>query len=330
MKKIAFIIALIFLGSNSIFAQVTEGEKTLKEKKSDTLDGWKVGGVFGVNFSQVSLNNWAAGGQSSVSLNGLLNLNANLIKGRSHWDNNLALAYGEVKQGDGDWIKSDDRIVFTSKYGREAGKHWYYAGLIDFKSQMAPGYNYPNDSVKISDFLAPGYFLGALGMDYIPNDKFTLFISPITAKATVVANQTLADAGAFGVEAAEYDANGNKTKDGDQIRMEVGGYLRLLYKTDLMENVSFQTNLDVFSNYAEDPDHLDINWDNLVSMKVNKYITATVSSSLIYDHDVQIQELKANGDPKLNSEGNPIIGPRTQFKYVITVGFQYKFGKVEK
>jgi hypothetical protein len=77
------------------------------------------------------------------------------------------------------------------------------------------------------------------------------------------------------------------------------------------------------------PQNIDVNWDNLLSMKVNKYITANVSTSLIYDDDIDIQESNADGSPKLNSEENPIVGPRTQFKYVIAVGFQYKFGDKE-
>jgi len=324
MKKLLFIIA-VAIGFNG-FAQTTEAEKDLKSQNSDTTNGWKTGGVFGLNGTQVSLTNWAAGGQSSVSINGLFNLYANYKKGNSTWDNNLDLGYGIIKQGGGDWIKSDDRIVLTSKYGQKATKDWYYAGLFNFKSQMAPGYNYPNDSVKISDFLAPGYFLGAIGMDYKPSANFTVFISPITAKLTVVGNSSLADAGAFGVDPAEFNALGVKTKDGASTRLEVGGYIRMMYKRQVMENITYQTNLDLFSNYSDEPSHIDVNWDNLLTMKVNKFINASVSTSLIYDHDVKITETKSDGTIKTDSNGNPLIGPRTQFKYVIAVGFQYKFG----
>lgn len=327
MKKVLLIAASIMLTSVG-FAQTTEAENDLKTQSSDTTDGWKTGGVFGLNFTQVSLSNWAAGGQSSVSLNGIFNVFANYTKGNSSWDNNLDLGYGLVKQGGGDWIKSDDRIIFNSKYGKKATKDWYYAALFNFKSQMTAGYNYPDDSTKISDFMAPGYFLGALGMDYKPDggNNLSLFVSPITAKLTVVSNQDLADAGAFGVDAAEFDAAGMKTKDGESTRLEVGGYIRLLYKRQIMENISYQTNLDLFSNYSEDPSRIDVNWDNLLAMKVNKYINATVSTSLIYDHDVDITETNSDGVVKTDSNGNPLIGPRTQFKYVIAVGFAYKFG----
>ena len=324
MKKITFLIACLF--SIGLFAQTDEKEEDLKNQVEDTIpDGWRTGGVFGATFSQVSLNNWAAGGLSSVSFNSLASLFIHYKQGKNTWDNYLDLGYGIVKQGDGDFIKSDDKIEFTSKYGRKATEHWYYAGLVNFRSQFAPGYNFPNDSVLISDFMAPGYFLGAIGMDYKRGDKLTLFISPITTKLTVVNNQTLADQGAFGVDEAEFDLNGLKTKDGSTTRLEYGGYLRAMYTTPIVENVTFTTNINLFSNYAEDPDHIDVNWDNLLSLKVNDFISASVSTSLIYDHDIDIQELNDDGSPKLD-DGEPIVGPRTQFKYVIAVGFQYQFG----
>jgi len=311
------------------YAQVTDKEKALKSKSADTLDGWKTGGIMNVNFSQVSLNNWAAGGQNSTSINSLFSLFANYKKNNDSWENYLDLGYGLVKQGDEGYIKSDDRIDFTSKYGRKAAEDFYYAALLNFRSQFTGGYNYPNDSVKISDFFAPAYAVGAIGMDYKPNDKFSLFLAPLTAKTTFVGSQMLADQGAFGVEAAKYagdNPDSTKLKDGENIRVELGGYLRFMYQVDITEDISFKTNLNLFSNYLEKPQNIDIGWDNLLSLKVNNFITASVSTSLIYDDDISIIESKSDGSPKLDSEGNKIAGPRTQFKYVIAVGFQYKFG----
>jgi hypothetical protein len=151
-------------------------------------------------------------------------------------------------------------------------------------------------------------------------------LAPLTAKVTVVADQDLADAGSFGVEGAEFDNQGNKTKDGEFLRYEIGGYLRFMYTKKFSDDIKFQTNLNLFSNYAENPGNIDVNWDNLLTMKVNDYISASVSSNLIYDDDIDIQETKSNGNPKFDDNGNPVVGPRTQFKYVIAVGFNYRFG----
>ncbi len=310
MKKIILAIAAIATIGN-ISAQTTEAEKSLKTQSTDTLDGWKIGGVASLNLTQVGLTNWSAGGENSLSVNGLLSLYANLKKGNSTWDNSLDLGYGILQQGDAVIRKTDDKIDFTSKYGQKAFKNWYYAGLVNFKSQMTAGYNYPDDSTEISNFLAPGYLLGAIGMDYKPNEVFNLFISPVNMKMTIVNDQTLADAGAFGVDAAEYDATGMLLTEGKATRSEYGGYLRALLKKEIMKNINLQSKLEFFSNH-EDATHVDVNLEVLIAMKVNKYISATISTQLIYDHDIDI----------LDSDGK--IGPRTQFKEVIGVGISYK------
>ncbi|MBL4592226.1 MAG: DUF3078 domain-containing protein [Flavobacteriales bacterium] len=317
MKKVLIIICCCCV--TSIFSQTTEAEEVLKKQSKDSLEGWKIGGIFSLNLTQVGLTNWSAGGENSISVNGLVSFYANLKKGNSTWDNSLDLAYGILQQGGDAARKTDDKIDFTSKYGQKAFKNWYYAGLINFKSQMSAGYNYPDDSTKISNFMAPAYVLGAIGMDYKPNDNFTLFLSPLTMKMTIVNDQTLADAGAFGVAPAEFDILGNVTTPGKTIRSEYGGYMRAMFKKDIMKNVNFQTKLELFSNYSEEPDHVDVNWEVLIAMKVNKYISATISTQLLYDHDIDIS-VDSNDDGIIDA-----VGPRTQFKEVIGVGISYKF-----
>ena len=94
-----------------------------------------------------------------------------------------------------------------------------------------------------------------------------------------------------------------------------------------MENVNLKSRLELFSSYTQDPTRIDVFWENILAMKVNKYITCNVTTTLIYDHDIDIQELKANGDPKTDKLGNPRIGPRTQFKEVLSIGIAYNFGR---
>jgi len=318
IKKLIF-FSLVSFFSGNIIAQTTEAEATLLKQNKDSLDGWKTGGIISINLTQVSLTNWAAGGNNSVSVNGILSLFANLKKGNSNWDNSLDLAYGMLQQGNENVRKTDDKIDFTSKYGQKAYKNWYYAGLVNFKSQMTVGYNYPDDSTKISNFMAPAYTLVAIGMDYKPSNVFTLFISPLTMKTTFVNDQTLADAGAYGVDPAKYNDLGILTASGKNIRSGYGGYLRAQFKKDVMENINLQSKLELFSNYAENPDHVDVNWEVLIVLKVNKYISATISTQLIYDHDIDIG-VDTNGDDIIDK-----VGPRTQFKEVLGIGLSYKF-----
>lgn len=306
MNKIASIFFVFIVAST--YAQVTDKEGDLRKKNSDTLMGWKTGGTVSLNITQTALSNWAAGGQNSIALNGVVSLYANHRAPKSAWENSLDLGYGTLRQGKvGIWQKTDDKIDAMSKYGRRAFSDWYYSALLNFKTQMMPGYNYPNDSIIISKFMAPGYVLAAVGLEYNKNGKFTAFIAPLTSKNTFVMDPTLSAAGAFGVD------------PGKNVRNEFGGYIRVSYKNDIMENIKLQTKLDLFSNYLDRPQNIDVNWEMLLNMKVNKYISATLTTQLIYDHDIKIN-VDSNGDGVTDR-----IGPRVQFKEILGVGLSYTF-----
>lgn len=280
-------------------------------QEADTVKYWQNSGVLSLNMAQSSFTNWAAGGQNSVALNGLLSLGVNYKNDKSAWDNALTIGYGKMVQQGSDlgWVKTDDRIDFQSKYGRQGSGKWFYSGLMSFKTQMTPGYNYPNTEDKISDLLAPAYLLFSLGMDYKPTPEFSLFLSPLTSKNTFVNDDLLSAAGAFGVE------------PGKKFRSELGAYLNAAYKKDeILKNVNFLTKLDLFSNYLNNPQNIDVSWEMLIVLKVNEFISATVNTHLLYDDDILIKVDEG-------SEGEPIMGKRTQFKEVIGVGLTYKFIK---
>tara|TARA_Y100000766_G_C18899812_1_gene602817 strand:- start:755 stop:1675 length:921 start_codon:yes stop_codon:yes gene_type:complete len=299
--------SIIFLWSGIIFGQISDVENKLKNAtKTDTVKSWKKGALFNLGFNQVTLLNWAAGGNNSISGNGVANFHLNYIGEKCSWENNLVSGYGILKQNLESIQKTDDNIELTSTFGKKATDNWFYSGLLNFKSQFSDGFNYPNDSVKISTFLAPGYLLGAIGMNYKLKEYFTLFVSPITSKTTFVLDETLSKAGAFGVDS-------EKT-----IRNEVGGYLRGNFQKAVMKNVKITSSLGLFSNFIKNPENIDINWDLLILMKVNKFITTTINTNLIYDDDVIITQDK-NGDGI-----NEINGPRIQFKEIIGIGFSYK------
>ena len=315
MMKKTYLFLIFLLYSAITMAQVTEKEDALKTQASGTVLGWKKGGTFTFAFSQVSLSRWAAGGQNSLAFNGLINTYASLKRKSSNWGNSLDLGYGLIHQGGkgAPYQKSDDRIELNSIYGQKASKSWYYAALINFKTQFAPGYNYPNDSTIISNFLAPADLIAALGMDFKPSSKFNCFIAPATGKLIIVDNTELANAGDFGVEPAVLDTAGNVITPGKKKKLEFGGYIRASFRIDLMKNINLMTKADFFSNYLKNPQNIVINWENLISMKINKYISATLSTQLIYDDQAKI---------KLDGNGN--TGPRTQFKEIFGVGFSYK------
>lgn len=341
MKKYISLFAFLFI-TFSIYAQKPDSTqskvdsvqakinvlKAAKDsiKAADTLRYWKKGGLMGINFMQSSFTNWAAGGENALSATALVSLYANYKKDKSTWDNNLDMAYGILQSGTTAVRKNEDKIEFSSKYGRYAfADHWYYTALLSFKSQFDNGYNYPDDSTIVSHFLAPAYVLGAIGLDYkTKNNTFSFFVSPLTSKTTIVNDQRLANEGAFGVDKAEMDTvNGQYVvvKKGKLVRNEFGGYIRIAFNKEVIKNVTVTTKVELFSNYLKNPQNVDVNWELLIGMKVNKFITASISTQMIYDDDipVAVQKTDANGVKYMTT------GPRLQFKEVLAVGLSYKF-----
>ncbi len=296
--------------------------KALRDKPATTVDSakvWTTGGVFQLNFTQVQLVNWAAGGLSSLSGIAQVNAFANKRKGRIAWDNSIALAYGLLAQEGKRTFKSDDRFELNSRYGYQMKGPWYAAAMLQFRSQFTEGFDATNDTVKISNLLAPGYLLFGLGVDYKPNKKLSVYLSPITAKITFVMDQDLADAGNFGVDPAVFDTTGGGIRRGtagENTLFQMGAFLNLTYQTDVAKNIGFMTRLDLFSNYLKEPSNIDVNWEMLWTFKVNSWFAATLNTMLIYDHDINIARTE---------DGVAKFGPTTQFRETLGVGVNFKF-----
>ena len=341
MKR-TIILLFIIAASKCIAARPLDGNGDKKDQPKANYNSdstWRWGGLISVNFSQVAIGEyWAAGGLSSYSLTSLLRLYSNYKKGKTTFDNNFDMGYGIIKQGEMSslssqkWLKSDDKLEANSKIGRQIkDKKISVTALLNFKSQIAPGFNYPDQSKLTSNFLAPGYLVFGGGFDIKPNKGLSIFLAPISSgKITFVNDQALADSGSFGVKPATRSPSGEIISHGSRLRAEFGGFMKVLYKKENLStnadsplhDVSFQSNLDLFSNYLNSPQNVDVNWGMTIGMKVNKFITVTVTTNLIYDNDVSflIEETDSGG----NVTGTH-HGPRVQFKEVLGVGFSYNF-----
>lgn len=306
MKKVISIVAMIFFtGMAALQAQ----------NPADTVKYWKIGGDASLTFGQSALINWSAGGVSQFSLNGLLNFHADYQKDKVLWTNNLIMAYGMYQEKDDQRKKSDDKINFTSNLGYEMAKHWYYSITLGFKTQFDEGFPEDQDTLYNSKFMAPGYISLGLGATYKPNDNLQLILAPATYRMTIVNDERLADYGEYGLDGGDLDTLGIPIPGtGTKIRHELGFQLKFVYSVQIVKNVDFQTNLELFSNYLEDPQNIDVYWDNYFNFTINSWLSAQLTTSLIYDHDIMITD----------KDGN--TGPRTQFKQTFGLGLAYKFG----
>lgn len=277
---------------------------------------WQKGGLATITLSQISFTNWTAGGENSVSGIGNLTAFANRRRGKNTWDNNLEVAYGLLSQG-GDFRKTDDRIDFTSLYNRFLKNEWYYSLMINFKTQILPGYDYPNDSVIISNFLAPAYLLTTMGIEFRPSKKLIMTIAPLSGKITIVADQNLANKGAFGVVEGTFNEILEIFETlGNNLKYELGAFAKFIYNGKLTDNLQLQTKADLFTGYNEKFGNIDINWELKARIKLTEIISMNIMTHLIYDDDVKME---------LDDRGNVVRGPRIQFKEMVGFGFTFMF-----
>ena len=274
--------------------------------------GWSHKGNFGLNFGQSSFTNWAAGGQNTVNGQGIFNYEIHYLKDKFKWDNTLNTALGysyfDFKKKP---IKTDDKIEFTSLATLKATEHLNYGVELAFRSQFAYGFDYTKDSTQyISKFLAPAYISLGLGIEWVPNPHFSLYFSPITGRITIVNDDYLASIGAFGVN--ELDKNDTIVHTNyAKVRYEFGARAVAKFQYPLAKNIDFNSKLELFSNYLKNPQYIDVDWQNMLVLKVNDWLNCNLSTHLIYDRDI----------PFYDEAGLKIEGSKVQFKEVLAVGF---------
>jgi hypothetical protein len=323
--KFPFLI-FIFSLSASAQAPLSQLPDTLKPALKDT--SWKLPGLFSISASQTSLSNWQGGGQDNFNVLSVFNFNPVYKKNDRVWISKIDLQFGLIKPGEAKlYRKSMDQIFLLTKITAPAFRNKFsYSLQTDFRTQFAPGFNYNGDSIvgrATSDFLAPGYVQLALGLDFKPASYFTITFAPVAGKITIVNRQHLADAGAFGVEKALFDTAGNVIAHGKKIRYELGSRLIMKFKKEIMKNINLDSYLDLFSNYQNNPQNIDVVFNNSLTMKINKFFTASVISQMIYDDDI-ITKRDWDRDGAFDKPQD-INGPRLQILSTIAVGFGINF-----
>ena len=276
-----------------------------------------------LNLSEVAFVNWNAGGNNSVSAIGRVRFARNYKFRYIQWNNDLQLKFGWNAQEGRKWRKTDDAIRLSSTFGyrQDTITNWYYSAKLNFNTQFADGFKYPNRNTPISRLMSPGYvFLGA-GASYITEaGKFNLYISPLTHKSTYVLDQELANKGAFGVKKAILDSDGNVIQEGENLFVEVGLLITNKWETEVAKNVLMNHRLNLYTDYLRSFGNVDVDWELNFRFTVNEYISATIGTHVIYDDDILFDEQKAE-DGTVIDPGEP----RIQFKQTLGIGVAYSF-----
>ncbi|MBK6563694.1 MAG: DUF3078 domain-containing protein [Saprospiraceae bacterium] len=219
--------------------------------------------------------------------------------------------------------KSGDLLSVTSSFSEQFSKYFHLTALANAQSQFAPGYSDPyapargRDLVLISEFLAPVVFNLGVGIDYRPNQYMSVYYSPCGLDLLFVRRPELRQQ--FGLE------------EDEATNVTFGSFLNLNYRRQIMKNVVFATKLQLFTNYLknkenpafERPGSIDVQlWQNSLNFNFNKYISFSITTTVIYDEDRQFRLLE--GDDKLG-QNTGATGPRTQYFHNLGLGLNYSF-----
>ena len=306
MKKPLLLVTLIFCFSGMYSQDITinrfrnETSRSIKKDSDTSRWNWKRGGLFSFNLAQGSLSNWASGGDNfSLTVNGYFNYFFFFRKGRHNWDNNVDVNLGFVQSTSLGSRKNDDRFDYLSKYGYKmdtVGK-WYLSTLFNFRSQFFDGYTYSNNVGDFSSsFLSPAYLILSVGFDYKPSPNLSVFMSPLTSRSTIVSNNKLAEKGVYGIPPGEHSLK------------EIGAFATVNYNNTIAKNITYKGRIDLFSNYQNQAQNVDLYMTNLFSFKINRYFSATYSLDMIYDDNIRLF-------------GPDKTSPGLQLKSLIGIGF---------
>lgn len=283
----------------------TEANRTLKKTVPDTIQKkWIKGGLLNLNIAQGSLKNWAAGGEDfSLALNLYTNGHAYYKKNKVTWDNNIDINIGYIRTASSGTRKTDDRFDLLSKYGYDLGSKISASALFDLRTQFFDGFTYssPNVPVFSSTAFAPAYILLSPGFDYKPLKNLSIFLSPVTSRWIIVVNPTLSKIGAYGVDSGKHYVN------------QLGAFGTIIFNSNFTKTITFNSRIDLFSNYEHNPRNIDVYMTNLFAAKISKIFSATWNVDVIYDDDVRLF------GPKHDS-------PRLQLKSLIGLGILLKVG----
>ncbi|WP_340064366.1 DUF3078 domain-containing protein [Ascidiimonas aurantiaca] len=261
-------------------AVVVSAQAQSTNEEDEPKDGWSAAGNVSFLLNQAAFSNWIAGGENNISGTLGLNYDFNYKKGDWNWDNKVIAAYGLVKTEGSEFVKkTEDRIEFNSLLGKKAAKNWFYSAFLNFRTQFDKGFRFEEDPdtgeeirIERTRFFSPAYFQVGPGFLWKKSDNLKVNLAPATSRFIFVNRDfTLPDEAYFGVE------------EGKSMRYEFGASVSAYYKFNLMENVSFENIINLYTNYLEQGQNVDLDYQLNVVMKINKYLSTNLAVQTIYD-----------------------------------------------
>lgn len=269
---------------------------------------WKHWTKFGVNMNQASFSeNWSAGGVNSIAV-GLLGWHkSEYNKNNFQYVTEIDLRYGKIKNKDQLAKKNNDRIFWDNKIAYKLSPAWALYFSVTFESQFDLGYTYrTEDGVERiyeynTSFMGPGYFTESFGLEYKPDNTFSLRLGTGTARQTLVLDDRVKPL-TIDEYALRYPENNPITKDqekfglhpGENFKNDLAFQITANLDRNLSKNLNIKSRYNLFADYKElsDPDH---RLDATLTAKVTNLVNVSLTGIMVYnsDEDVKVQYSQA-------------------------------------
>ena len=280
---------------------------------------WKLSGLVSFNLTETMQWNWAAGGNNNG--NGILAAYLKLAykKDDLSWETTFDTDYGWMWTPSTafKWRKSNDKIIFNSKFGWEFHKTWYLTVMAGFRSHYHDGYEYKigDDKIEVKNYaynwLSPSYSDLSVGIDWKPNDIFTVYLSPIAGRITTVINND----DTLKTLHAKYGVPEDMT-----YKAELGATFKAGVNYSPIQGLKIISTLTLFTPYVSATGkfgNIDVDWDFAISYQFWKVLSVSLQTSLKYYDGVSVE-----WTDKHNVVHN---SPRVQFREIIGLGIGYSF-----
>src|SRR5690625_668617 len=243
----------------------------------DTLRGWDMSWVAGLNIAQAAYSNWSRGGVNSYNLTSNSQLKLMYKRGRFAYDLHLTTRYGQARIQDEGVRKTEDQLRIRNRFLYDigdGGEDFKLFGDFNFQTQYTEGFDYgagpEGGNVLISDFFSPATFNQNAGLAYFPGTDFSLEAG-LGLKQTVIKDTTLSTR--YGLD------------PGQTFRMEAGIALGINFEREIMEDVSYYAYIETFTNAFRAIRETNVFFTNQFKGKVNSHINVLFQLDLVYDPD---------------------------------------------
>ena len=263
------------------------------QEKEKIIKDWSVEGRTTFLFNQTSFSNWTAGGENNVAGTIGMNYDFNYKNEKWKWDNKIIASYGATYIKSQGYRKTDDRFEYNSILALNTVEDWYFSFFSNFISQFSRGFDYSqNPKVEVSSVFSPAYLSFGPGILWRKSEDIRVNIAPATSRFIFVSKPF---SGMYGVP------------EGKRSIFGIGLNISAFLKFKLMDDVTMENIIALYSDYLDNPQNIDINHQANFRVAINKYLSMNLTIHLISDSNAS---------------------KRIQFRQLFGLGVNYTFHKI--